>query len=186
MAAARHSRDPEQGRLCKQLVVQGRTEWIFSTAQCWHVTALTGKGYGVVATRAIGRGELIMAESPLATYIKHAYRAHHKWLVARTVDSLPPAQRPAPQIPVAVAPGHPRALAAVERPRAARRVGATGRSARPNRGLPALARRCRAAKDQATDVAGSSQLLPLRAAAPVPSAALCAGVFGTQRALGHS
>ena len=91
MAAARHSRDPEQGRLCKQLVVQGRTEWIFSTAQCWHVTALTGKGYGVVATRAIRRGERIMAESPLATCTKHAYRAHDPRLFARTVDSLPPA-----------------------------------------------------------------------------------------------
>jgi hypothetical protein len=95
VAAARHSRDSEQGRLCKQLVVQGRTEWIFATAQCWHVTALTGKGYGVVATRTIGRGERIMAESPLATCTKHAYRAHDARIFARTVDSLPPAQRAA-------------------------------------------------------------------------------------------
>ena len=95
MAAAQHSRDSGHGRLCKQLVVQGRTEWIFSTAQCWHVTAFTGKGYGVVATRAIGRGERIMADSPLATCTKHAYRAPDSRLFSRTVDSLPAAQRAA-------------------------------------------------------------------------------------------
>ena len=89
--AARHSRDSGQGRLCKQLIVQGRTEWIFSTERSWHVTGLAGKGYGVVATRTIRRGERIMAESPLATCTKHAYRAHDPRLFARTVDSLPPA-----------------------------------------------------------------------------------------------
>ena len=91
--ASRHSRDSGQELLCKQLIVQGRTEWIFSTERCWHVTALAGKGYGVVATRAIRRGERIMAESPLATCTKHAYRAHDPRLFARTVDSLPPAER---------------------------------------------------------------------------------------------
>ena len=94
VAGARHSRDFGQGLLCKQ-VVQERTEWIFSSGQCWHVTALDGKGYGVIATRTIGRGERIMAESPLATCTKQPYRSHDARLFARTVDSLLPAQRAA-------------------------------------------------------------------------------------------
>ena len=80
--------------LCK-LVVGGRTEWIFATPHCWHIAALNGKGLGVVATRIIGRGERIMAESPLATCSKHPRRRQDARVFARAVDRLLPAQRAA-------------------------------------------------------------------------------------------
>lgn len=86
---------PFRNPLLFKLAVQGRTEWIFASTQCWHVARLRGKGLGVIATRTIAPGERIMAESPLVTCTTHPRRATDAGVFSRAVHRLSVAERDA-------------------------------------------------------------------------------------------
>ena len=89
-----------------------RTEWVFRVAESpveqrapspvipdhnivpkpphgarWHVEAIEGKGYGVVATSAIQAGERLLAERPLATCTKYGTLQDNR-VFAKTVNAL--------------------------------------------------------------------------------------------------
>jgi len=78
--------------------IGGQTEWLFAvssaSAPSWRLQDCDGMGLGVVATRAIRRGERIVREAPLLTCAEHvSYGGLDEHKLHCKVAALPPAAR---------------------------------------------------------------------------------------------